>query len=71
MYISMIHQTNGNEKGLINDCKVCAYIRIMLLYREKPWPIHVPAAAVIHEWQALFILTERTLYIGIKFKYIY
>ena len=22
----------------------------------KPWPIHVPAAAVRHEWQALFVI---------------
>jgi len=66
MYASMIHQTNGNEKGLIDDCKVCACTRIMSLCREKPWPIHVPAAAVIHEWRALFTFTERTLYIDVK-----
>jgi len=27
-----------------------------IIPKEKPWPIHVPAAAVIHEWLALFIL---------------
>jgi len=31
----------------------------MIKYKEKPWPIHVPAAAVIHEWQALFVIAER------------
>jgi len=26
------------------------------MFEEKPWQIHVPAAAVIHEWQALSVL---------------
>lgn len=26
--------------------------------KEKSWPIHVPAAAVIHEWLALFVIAE-------------
>jgi hypothetical protein len=25
-------------------------------FARKPWPIHVPAAAVRHEWQALFVI---------------
>ena len=33
----------------------------MLKYKEKPWPIHVPAAAVIHEWRALFVIAERII----------
>jgi len=31
----------------------------MIIFEEKPWPIHVPAAAVIHEWQALSVLIGR------------
>lgn len=30
----------------------------MIKYKEKPWPIHVPAAAVTHEWRALFVVIE-------------
>ena len=45
------------------NCKTYPYIKIMLIYKKKPWLIHVPAAAVIHEWQALFIITERKEYI--------
>jgi hypothetical protein len=33
----------------------------MIKYKEKPWLIHVPAAAVIHEWRALFVIAERTI----------
>jgi len=28
--------------------------------KKKSWLIHVPAAAVIHEWRALFVLIECT-----------
>jgi len=35
----------------------------MLKFKEKSWPIHVPAAAVIHEWQALFVIAECIIYI--------
>jgi len=35
----------------------------MLKLKEKSWPIHVPAAAVIHEWQALFAIAECIIYI--------
>jgi len=35
----------------------------MIKFKEKPWPIHVPAAAVIHEWQALFVFAERIKYV--------
>ena len=35
----------------------------MLKLKEKSWPIHVPAAAVIHEWQALFVFAECIIYI--------
>jgi len=31
----------------------------MIIFEEKPWPIHVPAAAVIHEWRALSVLIRR------------
>jgi len=33
----------------------------MIKCKEKPWLIHVPAAAVIHEWQALFVIAERII----------
>ncbi len=38
----------------------------MFIYKEKPWLIHVPAAAVIHEWQALFIIIECKEYVDYK-----
>ena len=31
----------------------------MIKLEVKPWPIHVPAAAVIHEWQALSVFIGR------------
>ena len=37
----------------------------MIKNKEKPWLIHVPAAAVIHEWLALSVITERKGYVGI------
>jgi len=36
----------------------------MLKFEEKSWPIHVPAAAVRHEWQALFVFVECIIYIN-------
>jgi len=44
--------------------------KLMISYKKKPWLIHVPAAAVIHEWQALFVMTERREHLDVKFKYI-
>jgi len=41
------------------SCKVFARKQIMIVFEEKPWPIHVPAAAVIHEWQALSVFIGR------------
>jgi len=35
-------------------------------FEVKPWPIHVPAAAVIHEWQALSAIIRRIGYVGGK-----
>ncbi len=35
----------------------------MLEFKEKSWPIHVPAAAVIHEWRALSIFAECIIYV--------
>ena len=43
----------------------------MLEPKQKPWLIHVPAAAVIHEWLALFILVERKVYVDSKIKAIH
>jgi len=40
----------------------------MFIFKKKPWQIHVPAAAVIHEWQALFIISECTIYLDRKQK---
>jgi len=31
----------------------------MIKFEVKPWPIHVPAAAVIHEWLALSVIIGR------------
>jgi len=31
----------------------------MIKLEVKPWPIHVPAAAVIHEWRALSVFIGR------------
>jgi len=35
----------------------------MIKFKEKLWLIHVPAAAVIHEQQALFAITKCKLYL--------
>jgi len=35
----------------------------MLNFKEKSWPIHVPAAAVIHEWRALSVFAECIIYV--------
>jgi len=62
MCYCMIQQINANEDEWY--CKVCSYEIIMIkIHKEKPWLIHVPAAAVIHEWQALFVIVERKLYV--------
>jgi len=37
------------------------------MFEEKPWPIHVPAAAVIHEWRALLVVIECKRYVDGKF----
>ena len=41
----------------------------MIKFEEKPWPIHVPAAAVIHEWQALSVIIGRKGCVGGKSSY--
>jgi len=41
----------------------------MFKFKKKPWPIHVPAAAVIHEWQALSVLIGRIGRVGNKNSY--
>lgn len=41
----------------------------MIEFEEKPWPIHVPAAAVIHEWQALSVIIGRKGCVGCKSSY--
>jgi len=51
-------RTDGNDEDY-GSCKVCSQIRIIIIFEEKPWPIHVPAAAVIHEWRALSVLIGR------------
>ena len=54
----MIQRIDGNEEDY-GSCKVCAQVKIMIKPEEKPWPIHVPAAAVIHEWLALSVIIGR------------
>lgn len=54
----MTQQTNASEEGFYS-CKAYTQIRIMIKFELKPWPIHVPAAAVIHEWQALSVIIGR------------
>jgi len=34
-------------------------VRKVIKLEQKPWPIHVPAAAVIHEWRALSVIIGR------------
>jgi hypothetical protein len=41
----------------------------MIKIKEKSWPIHVPAAAVIHEWQILFVIIGCIKYVGLKKNY--
>ena len=48
------------------SCKVFARNQIMIVFEEKPWPIHVPAAAVIHEWRALSVIIGRKGCVGGK-----
>jgi len=60
---------DGNDEDY-GSCKVCSYIRIMIICKEKPWPIHVPAAAVIHEWQALSVLIGRKECVDCKRNYV-
>ncbi len=54
----MIKRTDEDEESY-GSCKVCTQIRNMIKFEKKPWPIHVPAAAVIHEWQALSVIIGR------------
>jgi hypothetical protein len=46
-------------KKAYKGCKTYTQARIMIKLEEKPWPIHVPAAAVIHEWRALSVIIGR------------
>jgi len=55
---SVTQRTDGNEEDY-GSCKVCSLIRMMFKLKEKPWLIHVPAAAVIHEWLALSVFIGR------------
>jgi len=65
----MTQQTSGNEED--KYCKVYTKFKINdKKILKKPWLIHVPAAAVIHEWLALFIFIRRIIYVDIK-NYIY
>jgi len=42
-----------------------AWVNLIILNPlRKPWPIHVPAAAVIHEWRALFVMIGCIRYVG-------
>ena len=41
----------------------------MIKCKKKPWPIHVPAAAVIHEWRALSVIIGRIGCVGCKRSY--
>jgi len=41
----------------------------MIKLEEKPWPIHVPVAAVIHEWQALSVFIGRKGCVDCKSSY--
>ena len=54
----MTQQTNASEEDIFY-CKAPTQVRIMIKLELKPWPIHVPAAAVIHEWQALSVIIGR------------
>jgi len=47
------------------DCKVCSHLIKLKLSGKKPWLIHVPAAAVRHEWRALSVIFVRTGCVGI------
>jgi len=46
-------------KKVVKTVKLFTQVRIMTKLEQKPWPIHVPAAAVIHEWQALSVIIGR------------
>jgi len=51
-------RTDGSEEDY-GSCKTRSQISIMIIFEEKPWQIHVPAAAVIHEWLALSVIIRR------------
>jgi hypothetical protein len=56
---SLIQQYYLNEEGFFS-CKVLSLKMIMTLFSDfKSWLILVPAAAVIREGQALFVMTGR------------
>jgi len=61
-------RTDGDEEDY-GSCKVCSSNKIMIMSKEKPWPIHVPAAAVIHEWRALSVLIGRKECVDYKRSY--
>ena len=53
MHICVTQRISGDEEDY-GSCKVIIWInKKEIKFMEKSWPIHVPAAAVIHEWQAL------------------
>ena len=49
--------------------KLVAYQNDDIKFEVKPWPIHVPAAAVIHEWRALSVIIGRIGYVGCERSY--
>ena len=60
----MTQRTDGDEEGFLIDCKIYTQIQKLIVFEEKPWPIHVPAAAVIHEWRALSVIIGRKGCVG-------
>ena len=68
---SLIQQYYVNERQLIFGCKVLSLKMIMTLFKEVLVPANlVPAAAVIREGQALFVLTGRIASVDCIISYI-
>ena len=66
---SLIQQYYVNDDGYFG-CKVLSLKMIMTLFKEVLVPANlVPAAAVIREGQALFVITGRTVSVDCNISY--
>jgi len=60
---------DASDEGFSVAVKLIANQNNDIKFEVKPWPIHVPAAAVIHEWRALSVIIGRIGCVGCKGSY--